>query len=337
MVNPADEVSVKRVLNVPKRGIGDASVAQARRVRRERTASRSSTPCVAPTRRASPARPSVASRRSSTCSTPWPRSSPTPTRAPATCCRRRSTASGYLAELEAEDTIEAAEPDREPRRARRGGPRVHRDGRVPRAGRAGGRHRRPPRRRVEDQVVLMTLHSAEGPRVPGRVPRRAARRGSSPTSGRSPSPPRWRRNAASPTSASPGPCSGSTCPTPGAVSCSGRRSTTRRHASSTRSPPALIESKGNVSGRSTYGRQSYRRRDSDYGDPPPYRRGGGGGGDATSTPTSSTPRPLRRSTVTGSSRQPSARAPRRRRRRPTVRNSACASATTSSTLHSAAA
>ncbi len=33
VVNPADEVSVKRVLNVPKRGIGDASVAQARRVR----------------------------------------------------------------------------------------------------------------------------------------------------------------------------------------------------------------------------------------------------------------------------------------------------------------
>jgi DNA helicase-2/ATP-dependent DNA helicase PcrA len=43
-------------------------------------------------------------------------------------------------------------------------------------------------------------------------------------------------------------------------------------------PESLIESTGNVTGRSTYGRQSYRRRESGYGEPPPYRRGGGGGG-----------------------------------------------------------
>jgi DNA helicase-2/ATP-dependent DNA helicase PcrA len=43
-------------------------------------------------------------------------------------------------------------------------------------------------------------------------------------------------------------------------------------------PDTLIESKGNVSGRSSYGRQSYRRRDSGYGEPPPYRRAGGGEG-----------------------------------------------------------
>jgi DNA helicase II / ATP-dependent DNA helicase PcrA len=42
-------------------------------------------------------------------------------------------------------------------------------------------------------------------------------------------------------------------------------------------PADLVESKGNVSGRSSYGRQSYRRRDD--GDPPPYRRGSGGGRD----------------------------------------------------------
>ena len=41
-------------------------------------------------------------------------------------------------------------------------------------------------------------------------------------------------------------------------------------------PDTLIESKGNISGRSTYGRQSYRSRSSDYGDPPAYRRGSGG-------------------------------------------------------------
>src|SRR5690606_7450003 len=46
-------------------------------------------------------------------------------------------------------------------------------------------------------------------------------------------------------------------------------------------PADLIELKGNVTGRSSYGRQSYRQRDDGrYGDPPPYRRRGGGGGGA---------------------------------------------------------
>jgi DNA helicase-2/ATP-dependent DNA helicase PcrA len=44
-------------------------------------------------------------------------------------------------------------------------------------------------------------------------------------------------------------------------------------------PEELVESTGNVSGRSSYGRASYRRRDDrggrDRGDPPPYRRRGG--------------------------------------------------------------
>jgi DNA helicase-2/ATP-dependent DNA helicase PcrA len=43
-------------------------------------------------------------------------------------------------------------------------------------------------------------------------------------------------------------------------------------------PAELVESTGNVTGRSSYGRQSYRQRDdrgaSDRGDPPPYRRRG---------------------------------------------------------------
>ena len=38
-------------------------------------------------------------------------------------------------------------------------------------------------------------------------------------------------------------------------------------------PEELVESTGNVTGRSSYGRQSYRSRSgTDYGDPPPYRR-----------------------------------------------------------------
>jgi DNA helicase-2/ATP-dependent DNA helicase PcrA len=44
-------------------------------------------------------------------------------------------------------------------------------------------------------------------------------------------------------------------------------------------PEELIESKGNVSGRSSSGRQSYRSRDERaYDEPPPYRRGGRSGG-----------------------------------------------------------
>jgi len=39
-------------------------------------------------------------------------------------------------------------------------------------------------------------------------------------------------------------------------------------------PAELVDQQGNVSGRSSYGRQSYRQRDDrSYGDPPPYRRG----------------------------------------------------------------
>ena len=48
-------------------------------------------------------------------------------------------------------------------------------------------------------------------------------------------------------------------------------------------PSELIESKGNTTGRSSYGRQSYRP-ERGYGDPPPYRRRGGsdGGGSTDS-------------------------------------------------------
>ena len=63
-------------------------------------------------------------------------------------------------------------PPREPRRARGLGPRVHPDRRVPRAGVAGGRHRRSARRPGRrpgrpDDVAL-----GQGAGVPGRVPRR---------------------------------------------------------------------------------------------------------------------------------------------------------------------
>ena len=92
-------------------------------------------------------------------------------------------------------------------------------------------------------------------------------------------------------------------------------------------PEHLIESTGNVSGRSSYGRQSYRGGGGGaYGSPPPYRRGGSGGGrdiDADIAPTRtpiasvSSRRPCRSGAQqrAGAVEQPGARAADRRRRR----------------------
>ncbi len=165
VVNPADEVSVKRVLNVPKRGIGDASVGQARRLRGGRGRSASSRRCAAPTRPGSPARPCAgiepfvdAARRRL-----WPTHRAATTRARATCSRRRSSAPATSAELEAEDTVESA-------------------GRLENLGELVGSAREFTRideflEQVslvadtdelddDDQVVLMTLHSAKGLEFP---------------------------------------------------------------------------------------------------------------------------------------------------------------------------
>ena len=104
VVNPADEVSVKRILNMPKRGIGDSTVAKLDVVGRH------ARPHVhagaAPGRRGRRHRagPSRASRTSCRSSTTPPRSS---SRARARCWRRCSTASGYLDELQAEHSIES--------------------------------------------------------------------------------------------------------------------------------------------------------------------------------------------------------------------------------------
>ena len=116
------------------------------------------------------------------------------------------------------------------------------------------RHRRSRRRRPgrADDAAL-----GQGPRVPGRVPDR--RRGGGvpahPGAHRARrdgggAPPRLRRHH------------------PGerrlyithawSRSCSAPRSTTRRRGSSTRSPPSWSSDQGNVTGRSVYGRQSYR-------------------------------------------------------------------------------
>ena len=116
--------------------------------------------------------------------------------------------SGYLAELEAEHTDRGRGPHREPGRARRRGPRLRDRRRVPRAGQPGGRHRRARRRRVLRRADDPAR--GQGPGVPGRVPARPGGRRLPAPPLASASPTSSRRSAGSPTSASPGPSSGST-------------------------------------------------------------------------------------------------------------------------------
>ena len=168
VVNPADEVSVKRVLNVPKRGVGDASVAKL-----DAFAAAEAIPFVDAMRRADeagvtgPAVRGIAafvdlldrlgelagSRRRGS-------------RRPAADGDRGIRLPGRA---RGRGHGRGARPHREPRRAGRVGPRVHRARRVPRAGVAGRRHRRPRRRRPgrADDAAL-----GQGSRVPGRVPGR---------------------------------------------------------------------------------------------------------------------------------------------------------------------
>ena len=179
VVNPADEVSVKRVLNVPKRGVGDASVGRLDACARAHGRRASSRRCATPTRPASPAR-RVRGIDSflDLLDELAPMAAPT---APADAAAGRARAPGYLAELEAEHTVEADGPAREPRRAGRRRPASStRVDEFLEQVVAGRRHRRP--RRDDDQVVLMTLHSAKGLEFPVGVPRRAPRRASSRTS-----------------------------------------------------------------------------------------------------------------------------------------------------------
>ena len=166
VVNPADEVSVKRVLNVPKRGIGDASIAKldalaaAEGIGFVDALRRAETP-------ASPGRPSAASSRSSPSSTSSPRWPPTRGEegghGPGDVLQAALDRSGYLAELEAEDTVESA-------------------GRIENLGELVGSAREfthmdefleqvslvadTDEITDDDQVVLMTLHSAKGLEFP---------------------------------------------------------------------------------------------------------------------------------------------------------------------------
>jgi len=275
VINPADEVSVKRVLNVPKRGVGDASVAKL-----DTFAAAEGIAFAEALRRADEAGvtgPAVRGIASfvdilDTLGTVVA----DPDQGPGDVLQAALEGSGYLAELEAEDTIEAHT-------------------RVENLGELVGSAREftvmdefleqvalvadtddLPDGEIDDQVVLMTLHSAKGLEFPvvylvgceeGIFPhiraltepaemeeeRRLAYVGITRAMQRLYMSHAWSRQLFGSTQYNP----------------------PSRFFDEI--PDTLIESKGNVTGRSTYGRQSYRSRGSDYGDPPAYRRGSGGG------------------------------------------------------------
>ena len=277
VVNPVDEVSVKRVLNVPKRGVGDASVAKL-----DAFAATEGIAFVDALRRADEAGvtgPAVRGIASFVdLLDEMAIVAADPEQGPGDVLQAAIDGSGYLAELEAEDTVEA-------------------HSRIENLGELVGSAREftvmdefleqvalvadtddLPDGEVEDQVVLLTLHSAKGLEFPvvflvgveeGIFPhiralteptemeeeRRLAYVGITRAMQRLYMSHAWSRQLFGSTQYNP----------------------PSRFFDEI--PANLVESKGNVTGRSSYGRQSYRRRsDSDYGDPPAYRRGSGGGG-----------------------------------------------------------
>ncbi|MDX2378954.1 MAG: 3'-5' exonuclease, partial [Acidimicrobiia bacterium] len=278
VVNPADEVSLKRVLNVPKRGVGDASVAKL-----DRFAATEGIPFAQALRRSDeagvtgPAIRGIASfvellDRLSAMAADGEHG-------PGDLIQTALDESGYLAEFEAEDTVESHT-------------------RIENLGELVGSAREftvideflqqvslvadtddLPEGEAEDQVVLMTLHSAKGLEFPavfligveeGIFPhiraltepdemeeeRRLAYVGITRAMRRLYMSHAWSRQLFGSTQYNP----------------------PSRFFDEI--PEDLIESSGNVSGRSSYGRQSYRDRHSGaYGgagsgarDVPPYRR-----------------------------------------------------------------
>jgi DNA helicase-2/ATP-dependent DNA helicase PcrA len=274
VINPLDEVSVKRVLNVPKRGIGDMSVARLDEYARE-----TGMPFAEALRHADDAGVSGSARRGIDSFVELlDRINAMVGQAdvgPGDLLQAAIDDSGYLGELEAEDTVEA-------------------HGRIENLGELVGSAREftvldefleqvalvadTDELDDDDQVVLMTLHSAKGLEFPvvfiigveeGIFPhiraltepvemeeeRRLAYVGITRAMRRLFVSHAWSRMLYGNTQYNP----------------------PSRFLDEI--PAELIESKGNTSGRSSYGRQSYRDRDDRNADPPPYRRRGGAAAD----------------------------------------------------------
>jgi DNA helicase-2/ATP-dependent DNA helicase PcrA len=286
VVNPADEVNVKRVLNVPKRGIGDASVAKL-----DAYAAGEGIGFLDALRHAGDAgvtgpairgidsfvtlidelgamaAEALATGGDDIGEADGDDDTGTDAIGPGDLLQAALERSGYLAELEAEDTVESA-------------------GRIENLGELVGSAREFTRideflEQVslvadtdditdDDQVVLMTLHSAKGLEFPvvfligaeeGVFPhtraltepdeleeeRRLAYVGITRARERLYITHAWSRSLFGSTQYNP----------------------PSRFLEEV--PAELVESKGNITGRSAYGRQSLRPR-SDWGAPPPYRR-----------------------------------------------------------------
>ncbi|MEY2445195.1 MAG: ATP-dependent helicase UvrD/PcrA, partial [Ilumatobacteraceae bacterium] len=264
VANPADEVSVKRVLGVPKRGIGEASVAKL-----DALAASTGTTFVEAMRNAQDAGLTGSSARGveSFVGLLDHLASRLADDAPGDLLQAALTESGYLAELEAEGSVESA-------------------GRIENLGELVGSAREFTRldeflEQValvadtddlddDDRVVLMTLHSAKGLEFPtvflvgmeeGVFPhnraltepveleeeRRLAYVGITRAQQRLFLAHAWSRQLFGSTSYNP----------------------PSRFIDEI--PAELIDQIGAVSGRSSYGRQSYRPRD-EWSSPPPYKR-----------------------------------------------------------------
>jgi len=268
VVNPLDEVSVKRVLNVPKRGVGDTSVS-----RLDAYAAEMGVPFIEALRHAEDAGVSGPARRGIAAFVDLldglAEMAGSEGVGPGDLVQAAIDDSGYLGELEAEDTVES-------------------HGRVENLGELVGSAREftvldefleqvslvadTDDLDDDDQVVLMTLHSAKGLEFPA-VFIIGVEEGIFPHNRALTEPTEMEEERR--------------------LAYVGITRAMRRlfisHAwsrmlfgSTQYNPPSrfldeipteLVESKGNVSGRSGYGRQSYRRRDEHgYGDPPAYRR-----------------------------------------------------------------
>jgi DNA helicase II / ATP-dependent DNA helicase PcrA len=279
VVNPADEVSIKRVLNVPKRGIGDASVS-----RLDEFARSEGVPFLDAMRRAEEAGVTGPARRglAAFCDLLDRVGAMVGAEGvgPGDLLQSVIDESGYLGELEAEDSVES-------------------HGRIENLGELVGSAREftvldefleqvalvadtdeMPDGEIDDQVVLLTLHSAKGLEFPA-VFIVGVEEGVFPHSRALTEPDEMEEERR--------------------LAYVGITRAMRRlfisHAwsrmlfgSTQYNPPSrfldeipdtLVEQRGNVTGRSTYGRQSYRDRDdrgrgSYAADPPPYRRRGAG-------------------------------------------------------------
>ncbi|MDJ0770062.1 MAG: 3'-5' exonuclease [Ilumatobacter sp.] len=268
VVNPLDEVSVKRIINVPKRGIGDTSVS-----RLDDYAAEMGVPFVEAMRHAEEAGVSGPARRGLASFVELldrlNAMVDDDAVGPGDLLQAAIDGSGYLGELEAEDTVES-------------------HGRVENLGELVGSAREftvldefleqvslvadTDELDDDDQVVLMTLHSAKGLEFPavfivgveeGVFPhnraltepdemeeeRRLAYVGITRAMQRLFISHAWSRMLFGSTQYNP----------------------PSRFLDEI--PAELVEAKGNVTGRSSYGRQSYRDRDErGYDEPPPFRR-----------------------------------------------------------------